>query len=178
MEHRNKMSAKAVLTDIRSGMTEAGLMEKYNLSSLAVQMIYRKLVDEQLLDPEKLYGRTHTDEGLADYGRQRRLARVLPQVSLVVHDLENPENKGRVTDMSETGIGVVGIHAETNEIKTLVIPPNDALPTERFVFKAKCRWTRQQGDDQEHSAGFEIIEVVDGYFLDFVKFMGGLTFAL
>jgi hypothetical protein len=173
---REKISAKAILRDIRSGMTEAGLMEKYSLSSVAIQMICRKLVDEQLLDPEKLYGRTHTDDGLADHAKQRRFPRVSPEVSLFVHDSEDPENMGRVSDMTETGIGVLGIHAEINESKTLVIPPNDLLLTQRFVFKARCCWTRTQGENQEPAAGFEITEVTEGYFLDFVKLMGGMTF--
>ena len=176
MERKDKISAKAILRDIRSGITEAGLMEKYSLSSVAVQMICRKLVDEKLVDPEKLYGRTHTNEGLTDHGKQRRFPRVSPEVSLVVHDSENPENRGRVSDMTETGIGVLGIQAEINESKTLVIPPNDFFLTNRFVFKARCCWTRAQGENQEAAAGFEITEVTEGYFLDFVRLMGGLTF--
>jgi hypothetical protein len=176
MESKHKISAKAILGDIRSGMTEAGLMEKYNLSAVAVRMAYRKLVDEQLLDPEKLYGRTHTTEEQTDHGKQRRLARVYPQISLVIHELDDPANDGKVTDMSETGIGVVGIRAKVNEIKTFVIPRNDILLTEEFVFKARCRWTRTEQESQLPAAGFEITEVVQGFFLDFIKFMGGLTF--
>ena len=104
-------------------------------------MIFKKLADEQLVDPKKLYG----TEGLADHGRQRRLARVYPKVSLVIHDLEDPENQGKVTDMSETGLGVAGIRAEVNETKVFVIPPNDTLLTEEFVFKAKCRCSNHVG---------------------------------
>jgi hypothetical protein len=176
VERKDKISAKTILHDIRSGMTEAAIMDKYDLSPVATYMIYRKLVEEQYLDPEKLYGRTHANEGSADRHKQRRLLRVPPEVPLVVHDFVDPENKGWVSDMTETGIGVRGMAAEVDESKILAIPPNGILLTKRFVFKATCRWARMDKENHEAAAGFEIIEVIEGYFLDFVRLMGGIIF--
>jgi len=41
--HTVKVDAKNVLTDIRSGMTDAGLMEKYGLSDKGLKILFQKL---------------------------------------------------------------------------------------------------------------------------------------
>ena len=41
--HTVKVDAKNVLTDIRSGMTDAGLMEKYGLSDKGLKSLFQKL---------------------------------------------------------------------------------------------------------------------------------------
>ncbi|HMK35456.1 MAG TPA: hypothetical protein VK463_10340 [Desulfomonilaceae bacterium] len=176
MEAGSKLCARTLLLDLRNGMTLAGVMEKYSLSLAAAQMICRKLVDEKLVNPEILYGRARPVEDSRDSAKQRRLARVSPDQFLEIYDVENPDNRGRVTDMTETGVGVLGLRAEVNEYKTLVIPPHDSYLTGKFVFRARCCWTRIHEENHESVAGFEITEVTEGYFLDFVKLMGGLTF--
>jgi hypothetical protein len=165
-----------MLRDIRDGLTEADLMQKYSLSSAAIQMIYRKLVDQRLVNPEKLYGRIHMNEDWVGLARQRRLPRVCPESFLVIYDSDDHENRGRVLDMTESGVGALGMRASINESKTLIIPPNDLFTTKEFVFRARCCWTRVQEETQEPAAGFEITKVTDGYFLDFVKLVGGLSF--
>jgi hypothetical protein len=49
-----KISAKEFLADARSGMTDLGLMDKYDLSSPTVQSLFRKLVESGLMSREEL----------------------------------------------------------------------------------------------------------------------------
>jgi hypothetical protein len=55
---KRRINAREALQDIRTGMTDAGLMEKYELTSQGVQSLYTKLVDHGLLTQEELDART------------------------------------------------------------------------------------------------------------------------
>ncbi len=46
---KKTVNAKEILVDIKSGMTNAGLMEKYHLSEKGLQSLFKKLVDAGLL---------------------------------------------------------------------------------------------------------------------------------
>jgi len=57
MEKR-KVSAKALVEDIRSGMSDLELMKKYDLSSERLQTLFKQLLDRGLATEPELYGRS------------------------------------------------------------------------------------------------------------------------
>jgi predicted RNA-binding Zn-ribbon protein involved in translation (DUF1610 family) len=54
---RRRISGRELLRDIRSGMDDAGLMKKYNLSPKGILLLMGKLVSEGRLTPEELASR-------------------------------------------------------------------------------------------------------------------------
>lgn len=57
---KSTINAKAVLKDIKSGMTKADLMEKYKLSPKGLESLYKKLIAAGLLKPKGAGERTAT----------------------------------------------------------------------------------------------------------------------
>ncbi len=53
-----KLKAKAVVRDVRRGLGDSLLMEKYNLSRKQLEMVLRKLLDSDLITHMQLYERT------------------------------------------------------------------------------------------------------------------------
>jgi hypothetical protein len=54
---RRKISAKEFLADARAGLTDLGLMDKYDLSIPAIQALFRKLVEYGLMSSHELEDR-------------------------------------------------------------------------------------------------------------------------
>ena len=52
-----RISVKEVLQDIRSGMDDEALMQKYNLSNRQVQRLFRKMIAEGFVSPLELANR-------------------------------------------------------------------------------------------------------------------------
>ncbi len=50
---------------------------------------------------------------------RRQHQRSYPLVSMVVYEQAKPRFKGRVRDISEKGLGVIGIPSEVDDLKTL-----------------------------------------------------------
>jgi hypothetical protein len=48
--NKPKIGAREAANDIRSGMTDAELMEKYHLTAKGLESLFRKLVEAKLLD--------------------------------------------------------------------------------------------------------------------------------
>ena len=48
---KRKINAKQAVRDIRLGLTDADMMEKYELSSRGLQSLFEKLITEGLVDP-------------------------------------------------------------------------------------------------------------------------------
>jgi hypothetical protein len=65
------INAKAVLKDIKSGMSKADLMEKYKLSPKGLESLYKKLVEAGLIQT----GKGGSGPGAADATQKRRASR-------------------------------------------------------------------------------------------------------
>ena len=55
---KTKISAKAAVTDIRAGLSDRELMEKYSLNAQGLQSLFRKLIENNLISAGELSGRT------------------------------------------------------------------------------------------------------------------------
>ncbi|MEW6112103.1 MAG: hypothetical protein AB1664_08225 [Thermodesulfobacteriota bacterium] len=159
------MAAKPVINgykmirDIKAGLTDAEIMEKYKLSYKGLQSVFRKLVDAKLIRPSQLYGRSTEYEDTADIGDYRHMDRVYLEVNLPINELGSAEKVGLVRDLTERGICVKGLEASANESKTLVIQTDELFAVPQIVFQAHCRWAKKDGAIDEWSAGFEITEI-------------------
>jgi hypothetical protein len=76
-----------------------------------------------------------------------------------IFDEANRQNRGRVTDLSEKGIGVVGISVQMAQTKTLVLIPDEIAGLDPFHVVATCRWVKMGDRGMRPSAGFEIVSI-------------------
>ena len=144
MEKRHILATDLV-RDIRSGMTEAELSAKYQLSSAQLQNVIAKLVRANV--------------------RIRKSPRDKIEFPLPVYEEGNPGLEGIIRDISRRGVGLRGIEAAAGQIKTLVMPADELVLIHRvgrIVFEAECRWAGRNANNRDCLGGFEIIQVHKG----------------
>jgi hypothetical protein len=159
MAAEKEIKAKEIVKDIISGIGDNELMHKYRLTFRGLQSVYRRLVDANLVDAALLEGRIipqlHTETTII-----ARLPRKEIYLPLPVHELDNPSRQGMVSNLTDRGIGVKGLRARVDEVKTLVMRPEKLFQLSPFILSAKCRWVKPSDQEQEIQAGFEIIYIV------------------
>ncbi len=154
-----KINVRQLVADIRSGATETDLMKKYSLSPRGLQSAFWKLVRagivswDELLCPHKDFDDTVTLE------KNRQWPRCYPILVVEVYDEQNPVNRGKVLDLSEKGIGTLGVETTVGQEKTLMLVPDDFTDIKPFAVRAECRWANKLSPKRLMRAGFEIVGV-------------------
>jgi hypothetical protein len=156
MHPRRTISARSIMADIRSGMTAPELMEKYKFSAKALRMIFRKLLDRDVVSKTELDERENlypssVEESLRQVPRKR------VRTPLSIYEAHNPFVPGMVKDISEKGICIEGIKAFPGEVKNFIIRSGLTLGGGTVVFEAKCRWSQNEGS--KPLAGYEIVGI-------------------
>jgi hypothetical protein len=131
--------------------------EHYRLE--AMQSTFTRLVEEELKHPADLRRTPHLRYLAECTHRMRRLPRRYLCMHVPVFTTIPPENGARLRDISETGIGAVGISASVSEVSTLMIRPDPSVGTGPILFEACCRWVGTPFDSADLVAGFEIIRI-------------------
>jgi hypothetical protein len=147
--------------DVRSGMTDAGLVEKYGISSEALHSIFRKLLDLKALTHDDLFGHEDLRTPSVLHAQKRAMDRYVLDFELGMFDAHAPDNRGIVRDINEEGVGVTGMDATAGDTRTLLVSPDDFLEIQPFIFKAECRWSDAQGPGGARCAGFKIVHISD-----------------
>ncbi len=152
---------KEVVADIRAGLTDAELMERHQLPHKELQRAFQQLLAEKAITEGELYGRASLYPqtvaiSLQDVDDSERHYLAFP---VPIYEAGNPSVVGRVREMTETDIGVIGIEAKEKDVKTLIIFPEKFLSVAPFKFQAKCRWVQQEAEGTY--SGFEIIKISD-----------------
>lgn len=158
MPEKRTIRAKDMVNDIRAGMSDHQLMGKYKLSVKGLESIFKKLEESGTVKRSELYGRFPSFDDTVNLGSIRKLSRNYFALALVIHDADNPLNKGEIFDVSEKGVGVKGMEAEPDQTHTLVIDGSEVDDLGALTFEAVCRWTQRD----EHGAclaGFEIAAI-------------------
>ncbi|MFH1113975.1 MAG: response regulator, partial [Pseudomonadota bacterium] len=108
---------------IRSGMDDLALMKRFGISAKGLNSLFRKLVAAGFISPEELYGRPRPDhEFVLDV---RDMHRRYLAVTTPIWEVDRPEIKGWLLNVTERGLGTVGITAYVGEAKNLVIDAGD-----------------------------------------------------
>jgi len=141
-------------------MTDQELMEKYEMSSQALKSACGQLCSSGLISGEELLSRsTESAEG-ENTTVTSRLPRDYLVVQAPVYDVGDPETKGVIRDLTEEGIGIIGLEAGLDDIKTLVILADNSRGVDKIVFGAKCRWVKKDSEG-EYVCGFRITNITE-----------------
>ncbi len=156
---KREISQPQIVHDIRSGMTETQLMEKYELSSWGLQRVLGKLLAAGAINWEEMAILSLNSDDSVTLRDMRQHERSYPLVSMAVYERTKPMIKGRVFDLSEKGLGVIGIPSEVDELKTLTIASDELKVFEPFTVQATCRWFKQGDLNIACIAGFAITRI-------------------
>jgi uncharacterized protein (DUF433 family) len=148
-----------IVKDIRSGMTDFGLMEKYNISTEGLQKAFQSLVEVGALRPEEISGRSPAQHDSVFIECMRELPRHHLAMAVTIYEATRPEVKGTLRDIAERGVGITGIPARVGEVKTLMIPAETFIEVDKIVFEAKCVWAQTEGTEDQYFAGFQITSI-------------------
>ncbi len=153
-----RLEPPEMVRDIRSGMTDFELMEKHDLSPKGLQRAFDGLLQAGELDQAELDGRFPAYDSVMVQSL-REMPRYFLAVAVDIYELGHPENRGILRDITEKGVGVVGIKAVPGDRKTFTVPSEKFIDEGPIVFEAKCMWATTEGWDQEATAGFQIVKI-------------------
>jgi hypothetical protein len=165
MSAKRQIKVPEFLKDMRSGLDDTGLMERYGLSADDLKRVLRKLVEAKAVTAAELEKRSAVAPDYpapsmpSDFRVSRREMLDFP---LPIYESDLPEVTGFVRDISDQGFGTKGIHAEVGETKIFVIPADKLFHLNPIEVEAVCRWTGKEGIFGEPVAGFEVTRVLGG----------------
>jgi hypothetical protein len=162
MADKRKIKGKDVVSDIRSGLTDSQLMDKYELSLTGLQKVFRKLEDAGALRMEEIYGRNllREDSVVIDLDDMSFAPETAMGCLIPICDTTNPECRGAVCEIGENGLQVSGINVTAGETRSFLIDARDFFAVEEFRFQAKCLWYKESSVDQSSLTGLEITGIL------------------
>lgn len=152
---KRRISAQELATDIRAGMPVAALREKFGLSRKGLRKAQKKLVETGFLQMQEVPEDLSSDM-VGVFEDLRRFERHYLDFDLPIIDANDPEHEGKVRDITETGVGVVGIPSKVDETKTFLIMHKRFFLIKPFLFEATCKWVRRSESAGDLVAGFRI----------------------
>jgi hypothetical protein len=154
------IKARSFLEDIKSGMSGPDLMNKYRLSSKGLRIVFKKLAADANVVAADLYANIPLEQELDDFASVRMFVRSSLGMELTIVEAGRPENCGIVRDISQRGVGVRGLKAEPDEVKSLMVPDQGLFfMTDPLEFDVVCRWIKRDRSTGEYNGGYEITNI-------------------
>lgn len=166
-----KAKARQFLADVRAGMPKTDLMRKYRITLDELVSALQRLARMKAIREEHYHGWEFLTQESVGAIPIRIIDRCRPTFQLPIFEKARPENSGLVIDLTEKGVGIRGIQARADEIKTFIIPADEFSSAPRVQFDARCCWTRNQETEGGPSAGFEITDITERPLLWIRKFI-------
>jgi len=174
MAPRRSVKAKEIVSDIRSGMTNQQLIDKYNVSVNSLHNLLRKLVDIKVVQKSEVQALLSSVPGGIAYEERRKDPRYYLLVPLPIYDVNNLLEEGQVVDVSEGGLRITGLAAKVGEKREFLLQADHYAHVFPFCFEAVCRWASQT-EEEPWFAGFQITSISEGGFVELRKIIRELT---
>lgn len=174
MDVNHRISGKTLAQDIRTGMGDGAIMDKYGLSPRDIERLFKKLLKSKLITPAELYTVSSLYKIKIDTLKNRRCPRADLSVRIPIYDISS-SSVGLLRDVSETGLRVAGIAVEPGSVKTFQIPVDMYIEADPLLVIAQCKWAQIKGNNRKYFvAGFELQDVSDhdaGILRAFIEFL-------
>lgn len=161
MRRKRKISATQVVRDIRSGITQEELQEKYKIALHRVEKFFKRLVAANVVTESELAERYPSYKVAIAGINPSRNRRVLLPFELIVYDI-TASSIGLVRDISETGLRVAGKNCRVGDERTFQLSVDIFMEADPVLMVAKCQWVKVRGKTTKYAtAGFEITDISD-----------------
>jgi hypothetical protein len=165
------VKARTFVEDVRSGFTDADLMDKYRVSPSGLKRIYRKLVHTKAIGHNELCEISPYYRDASPKTERRALFRTEVTVPLQIRETGSSW-RGYVRDISERGLRVAGMSSEVGDRRHLGFIADVAGHEKTLNFEGMCRWTEIRGRDNKYIvAGYEITWIRDDTLRDLREFV-------
>lgn len=168
-----QISAKDAIQCIRSGMDDLSLMKRYDISAKGLASLFRKLIEENYLQPEHFYG---ASPSCHDIALEQDIPPRFLALSARVYDARNPRSKGFLTQIDEKGLNVVGIESKKGDKKTLKIHPGGVIQSDDIWMDALCVDSEINAVEDRPSASFQIRNISTESLEKFRELIQALSF--
>jgi hypothetical protein len=159
MPSKRRIPARDVVRAIRNGAGKSQLMEEYSLSAKGLQKVLQQLSETKMIDVSELPAELTAFFGAEAPSGARREERYCIDFELPVWEPLYPSIKGRVLDITERGIGILGLPTGIDEEKELVVYSEEFLEIEPFTMHAVCRWVKRAEGSGEYVSGFQVSKI-------------------
>ncbi len=172
---RRRIDIEEISQDVRSGLGDVPIMEKYHLDPGEYRWLLEKLKELDAIDSMDFHNRMLARQSEIDAVQKRAIPRNYLLYNISIYDATNLNLRGVVTDLTKEGLQVLGIRARLDEISTFLIRSDLFPETTSFGFEAVCKWTRTDRVSGEPSAGFEITRISKPALRELSKITGVLA---
>jgi hypothetical protein len=160
MSAKRVVNAKDIVDDIRAGMSDKELMTKYRLSSKGLQSAFTKLINNRILTVQEVYGQPRsTDDDTVIIDDMTLIPKHFLTVTAPIYEEGRPAVKGRLHEVTERGLTIIGIYARIGEEKSFMIPCKEFLAADRVAFRAECLWTNVKPETGQWVSGYQITSI-------------------
>jgi hypothetical protein len=161
MKIKKQISIKKIVSDIRNGVSDSQLIDKYRISAKGLQSVFRKLVAARELSPEELRHRmqNYDDTGTLEFDTLQFTPGQTLTCLVTVHDSLSPEFRGSICEVTDDGFMITGMESRTGDTRKLTVATDDFFPIDAFTVEAMCKWARNDGPEDSWIAAFEISKV-------------------
>jgi hypothetical protein len=171
-----QLTAGELVQEIRAGVSDFDLMEKYGLSSKGLEKAFRTLIAAGAIEEEQLRSRSQSVYDTVFIESMREIPRYYLALTVEIYEATRPGVKGKLRDITEQGVGITGIPAKVGEIKTLVIPADKFIDVQQIVFDAECVWTEKPAPGGRFAAGFRLASISEQALTDLKMLIRSVAF--
>ncbi len=151
-----RIDTQRIIEDIKFGMGDIAIMEKYLISADELMAILTKLEKAQAVAKEEVQRRMPALKAEAEAVQKRTVPRNYIFLAVRVHDIQDPKLAGVLTDISLKGLQVTGIETRVGDIRRFFFQSPVFRIEPALVVEAVCRWIKPDEDTGETVAGFEL----------------------
>ena len=168
MRPKKQINARQMADDVRSGLADSQLMDKYELSAKGLQSVFQKLIEAGVVTETELEDRVPFSQLTADLSKVRDLPRNYTVFRVPIYDAMHDRLLGRVVDVTEKGLKVIGQKVEAGTKMHLIVQCPDLLDFVPIEFEAICRWSKSE-EEGSFAGGFEITKIEERHLSELRK---------
>jgi signal transduction histidine kinase/ActR/RegA family two-component response regulator len=172
-----RIRARDIVRDLRSGMSDAELMEKYRVSAKGLQGLFKQLFAARIMSPDELYDRSPSYDHTVVLENLRTTQRHTLFVPVPAHLRDRPDVKGTVREITERGLRTAGLEVTAHVSYTLVLSLDGLVSLPDVIIEATCRWTNIEIEENTPIAGFEITKLLEGDLAGLLEAVSAVPFS-
>jgi hypothetical protein len=152
----SRLSPEDVLADLRAGVDQGKLREKYELSNKGLLRLLDRLVQSGVISHSELSKISPPSVGSTWSDDARSSVRAYVTIPIPVYDIGSA-TAGLLSDISVGGVRVIGIESSVGEVKTFQIALDGLFESAPSVLVGTCRWvTTRSGKNSYCLAGYSL----------------------
>lgn len=152
------VNTQDIIEDIKSGLGDIPIMEKYQLSPAEYLRVLDKLVAVRAIGETTTRQRKRAlkSKPIPETQSKRRVQRNYALFTITIHDADDLKVTGTLNDITEKGLQVSGIPAHIGGVRTFLVRSDVFTVFPPLLLTAVCKWTKPGEQWGDPVAGFEI----------------------